>query len=62
MLSEEDKKKIEDFLTGESDANPESWLKDEDKDEAMKYGVFLANKKILKLINKMCGYMEKRGR
>lgn len=54
MLSEEDKQKIKDFITGKSSINPDTWISKENMKEGLEYADLVANQRVLRAINEIC--------
>lgn len=54
MLSEEDKQKIKDFMTGKSSINPDTWISKENMKEGLEYADLVANQRVLRTINEIC--------
>lgn len=54
MLSEDDKQKIKDFVTGKSDINPDTWISKENRKEGLEYADLVANQGALRTINEIC--------
>lgn len=54
MLSEEDKQKIKDFITGKSSINPGTWISKENMKEGLEYADLVANQRVLRAINEIC--------
>lgn len=54
MLSEEDKQKIKDFVTRESDINPGTWISKENVKEGLEYADLVTNQEVLRVFSKIC--------
>lgn len=54
VLSEEDKKKIKDFMMHKSDVDPTKLMSSQDRVEAFEYASFVVHQRILKSVSKVC--------
>ncbi len=53
-LSDEYKKQIKEFILGESDVNPDTYLSSEDRVEALEYAKFICDREKLRMMSKLC--------
>jgi hypothetical protein len=55
MLSDENKKRLEDFLLKKSEVYPASYIPSEDEDEAVEYARLFTIKELSRMLAKVCG-------